>query len=211
MIRTQAAPLRSLAWVGLLALLGLMGTGAVAFLWPPVGKLSSETIPRSFTPEWALPAGRVALLVPEVSSVPAKWPYARPIREWQLRAIGFVLVRTATELERAVEDGAVVIWVHRDAVPMVDPDWLRARYREGYAVGVINGTMIELWGWFGLGDLGGGWIRPGLPRPAFAMVHTWDSQVAPGVSRRGSGGTSEWFNLGMVVEVSRRAADVCTR
>ena len=209
MMATDSAPLGRLAWLCLLALLGIVGTMAMAFLWPPMGKLAPETVPPAAPPTWALPAGRVVLLLPAGSSVPAKWPYVRPMPEWQLHAAGFVLVRSAPELERAVDDGAKVIWLHRDAVRMVDGDWLHSRYRQGYAIGVIGGTMADLSDWFGLGDHGGGWIRPGSPRPAFAIVQVWECQVAPGVFRFGSSASSEWFSLPWLVGISWRAANPC--
>src|SRR5215213_2960283 len=99
MVGTALALPGRLAWLCLLALLGLAGSMAVAFLWPPVGKLPPETVPWAAPPAWALPTGRVTLFLPAGSSVPAKWPYARPLPEWQLRAVGFLLVRTAPELE----------------------------------------------------------------------------------------------------------------
>ncbi|MDP8923663.1 MAG: hypothetical protein M3O34_12380 [Chloroflexota bacterium] len=89
----------------------------------------------------------------------------------------------------------MVIWLHRDGTPGVDPAWLRSRSREGRAVGVIGGTMAELWDWFGLGTPGGGWNGPGTPRPVFAMVHARRCEVAPGVFVSGSGATCEWFSL----------------
>jgi hypothetical protein len=218
MHRTLTSFVGPLTWVALLTLLGMIGVGTAAFLRTPLGKLPSDTALRTSPPAWALPPGRVVLLFPESSGVPADWPYARPIPEWKLGAVGFVVVHSTDDLARAVQDGAVVIWIHRDAVHWVDSRWLRARHREGHPVGVIGGTMEELRDWFGIGPGAGGWLRPGSPLPIFALVDGRSCRVGPGgpaieppdPGRYLGGGASEHFSLGWVLGVSQRAATFCT-
>lgn len=125
------------------------------------------------------------------------------------------MVHTTADLVQAVQDGAVVIWIHRDAVPWVDPGWLLARHRQGHPVGVIGGTMEELSDWFGIGPGAGGWLRPGNPLPLFALFDGRRCWVPPGGPSPGGfwvwdGGISEHASLNWVVSVSHRAATRCT-
>jgi hypothetical protein len=196
----------------LLALIGIAGAGTAAFLHPPIERLPPASAPPTAPPAWALPPDRVVVLVPDGSRVPAPWPFARPIDEGRLRAAGLLVVHTPGDLARAVEDGGVVIWLHRDAVPLVDADWVRARYREGHPVGVIGGTMAELWAWFGIGPRdGGGFLRPGSPVPAFALADSRSCGGGPGGQTQQRLGTSEHFSLDWLVSVSRDAALFCAR
>jgi hypothetical protein len=207
-----------LTWATLLVLIAMASLGTAGFLKTPLEKLPLDTVPRTTPAPWVLPAGRVAILVPEGSHVPAAWPYARPIPEWRLRESGFVVVHTPRELDQAVQDGAIVIWVHREAVPLVDPAWLRARHLEGHPVGVIDGTMTELRAWFGIGPGAGGWLRPRNPLPIFALFDGRACRLGPdglvieppNPQRFQPGGTSEHFSLDLVISASLRAVTFCT-
>jgi hypothetical protein len=218
MHRAAASFVGALTWAALLVLISLVGVGMAAFLQTPLRKLPADAVLRTSPPDWALPPGRVVLLVPEGSAVPAEWPYARPIPDWKLRAVGFVVVHTTAELERAVQDGAVVIWLQREAVHRVDPGWLRDRHRDGHPVGVIDGTMDELWDWFGIGQRNGSWLRAGGVLPTFVLVDGRRCRVGPSgptieppdPSRWLGGGTSEHFSLGWVLSLSHQAATFCT-
>jgi hypothetical protein len=215
MSRTLTSRMGPLAWATLLVLVGVVGVGTAAFLRTPDKKLPPESVPRTIPDRWVLPPGRVVILVPDGTPIPARWPFTRPVRERQLREYGFVLARTASELDQVVQDGAVVIWIHRDAVHWVDPDWVRARHLEGRPVGVIGGTMEELRNWFDVGPGAGGWLRPGGPLPTFALFDGRQCWVGPREPSPGGywvwdGGISEKFALGWVVSASHRAATRCT-
>lgn len=218
MSRARASLVGPLTWVTVLVLSGLLGAGMMAFLRTPVEKLPPESVHGSIPDRWVLPPGRVVILVPEGKQVPASWPFARPIRERQLRDYGFVLARTASELEQVVQDGAQVIWIHRDAVRWVAPDWVRARHGEGHPVGVIDGTIEDLRDWYGIGPGVGGWLRQGGVLPTFALFDGRSCRIGPsGRSieppdpwRYLGGATSEHFSLGLVVDASQRAVTFCS-
>lgn len=218
MSRSLTSYVGPLTWAALLALISMVAVGVAAFLQTPLRKLPADAALRTSPPAWALPPGRVVMFVPQLRQVPADWPYARPIPEWKLRAAGFVVVHTTVDLERAVRDGAVVIWLHREALYRVERGWVRARHFEGHPIGVIDGTMEELWDRFGIGPGAGGWLRAGGVLPTFALVDGRHCLVGsngptmgpPDALKWSGSGTSEHFSLDLVLDASQRAATFCT-
>jgi hypothetical protein len=155
----------------------------------------------------ALPAGQAAVLVPpggwvRVLSEPGLRAGAEPARrvmENELRAWGFEVVHTRTDLERLSAAGARVLWIHRDALDWVDREWARAQYANCHAIGVLDGTVADLVGRFGLGENSGGWTQPGGTRPAFAQVRV----SCP--TSMSHGQTSDWLTLGWLLGSTRSA------
>lgn len=149
----------------------------------------------------ALAAGQVVVFLPPGSQlVVLGGPAAgtgRRLGEAELRAWGAEVVLSRPEMERLAA-GARVLWLHRDALPLVDPVWVRRQYDQGRAVGVLDGTMADLQCWFGLGDnRPSWWIQPGSGRPVFAQVHAHD------VHRRQQ--RSDWLTLSWFLTASRAA------
>ena len=164
----------------------------------------------------ALPAGQaVILLLPhrwvDILSEPGLRAGVEPVRrltEQELRAWGFEVAHTPSDLERLSAAGARVLWIHRAALGQVDPAWARARYAEGRAVGVLDGTVADLVDRLGLGENGVGWIQPGGTRPVFALAFMWSSSC-PASSGRGQ--RSDWLSLSWLLAATRAAlADPCT-
>jgi hypothetical protein len=96
------------------------------------------------------------------------------------------------------------MWLHRQALQQIDPGWVSAGFAEGRAVGVLDGTMLDLVDRFGLGNNGPSWIQPGTGRPVFALVQARDCPKGP--LRRQS---SVWLTLSMLMATSRAAVDTC--
>jgi hypothetical protein len=129
---------------------------------------------------------------------PTVW--VRPLGREELRSAGFTVVETAAEFERAAA-GARVLWVQRDAFPLVDRTWLSEQYDAGVTVGVLDGTMVDLgdllWTTFG----GNGWITPGGWRPVASSAHRRCGSAI------GGGRSSEWLYLAWIVAISRNAPE----
>jgi len=159
----------------------------------------------------ALAAGQTIVLLPagaqlHVLGGPAIGA-SRSVGDQELRAWGAEVAHSAPELEQQAAAGARVLWLHQEALSLLDPAWVRSQYEQGRAVGVLNGTMADLNHWFGLGENSPGWIQPGTSRPVFALVQ---QRRCEETNSSGLAQTSEWLSLGFWVAISQRAAaDPC--
>jgi hypothetical protein len=158
----------------------------------------------------ALPDGKAIVYLPPSSRVRAHLPdpsgflYIRPLGDEELRAWGFTVVRERGEFERAAtgQGAARVLWLHRDALSLVEPAWLRARYEEGIAVGLLDGPMSELGRALGLSWDDSDWLQPGPWGPLFAIAYTYHCAVPSVRGNAGGGQSSERLSLSWVVGVT---------
>jgi hypothetical protein len=181
---------------------GWQPRGAEAFV-DPAAAPELPQVPVS----WALPPGRAVALVPSGSWVrgvallggsPVSW--VRPLGREELRALGFTVVDSVAEFKRAAA-GASVLWVQRDALPLVDRAWLRERFEKAVMIGVLDGTIVDLGDLLGTTFGGNGWLPPGDWRPIASSAY----QEHCGAINRG-GQNSEWLYTAWIVGVSQRVA-----
>jgi hypothetical protein len=135
----------------------------LALAWPEVEIATHALCPHDLTepPSWcgsgegprALRAGQVIVLLPpgarlQVIGGPASGA-SRSVGDQELRSWGAEVAHSAAEMEQVASAGANVLWLHQDALPLIDQTWVRSQYDQGRAVGVLDGTMSDLSHWFG--------------------------------------------------------------
>lgn len=123
----------------------------------------------------------------------------RPLTEQELRAWGFTVAHTVSELEQLGAIERRVVWLQHDTLGDVSAAWAQARNEEGTAFGVLDGTMADLADRIGLGENAAGWIQPGTGRPVFALVRA-RCRDAPG-----RGQTSDWLSVSWLLTATTSA------